>query len=59
MKNKYTSPEIQVVEFDTAEIMLTISGEQTGVGVGGGTVGNEAPDLTKRFKGEYWEHTWE
>lgn len=59
MKNKYTPPEIQDVEFDTSELMLTVSGEQTGVGVGGGTVGDEAPDLTNRFKGKHWEHTWE
>lgn len=58
MKKQYICPEVQSVEFDTSELMLTISGESTGAGVGGGSVGDENPDLTNGFDGKYWEHTW-
>ena len=58
MKKRYIAPITEVLEMETPQLMLTISGEQGGVGTGSGSAGNGTPDLVNNRRGR-WGNLWE
>ena len=58
MKKQYVMPVAEVVEIKSPQLMLSVSGEQSGVGKGDGSVGNNTPDLAKQKHGT-WGNLWE
>ena len=58
MSKQYIAPITEVVEIETPQLMLTISGEQDGVGTGSGSAGNGTPDLANDRRGR-WGNLWE
>ena len=59
MKKDYVIPVSNEVELYPEALMVTISGEQSGAGVGGGSTDDADPDLTRgkdfESEGGYWE----
>ena len=58
MKKQYIKPTIETVEVAHEVLMLTVSGEQDGVGTGKDPVGNETPSLSREHRGT-WGNLWE
>lgn len=57
MKKNYFNPNATFVEIEIDTVMNTVSGEKGGAGVGGGTAGNETPDISVEKRGE-WGNLW-
>ena len=57
MKKQYVAPIINIVEIEHEALMLTASSEQSNVGTGSGTAGNDTPDLSNRHRGT-WGNLW-
>ena len=57
MSKKNFKPEVVSVEFVSSPLMLIVSVETGGVGTGGGTAGDEHPDLAGKNRGE-WGNMW-
>ena len=57
MKKQYVTPIIDIVEIEHEALMLTASSEQSNVGTGSGTAGNDTPDLSNRHRGT-WGNLW-
>ena len=57
MKKQYTAPAIKVVTLLTPLLMAAISGEQSSVGTGNSSVGDNTPDLANRGRGD-WDYIW-
>ena len=57
MKEKYSIPQTVIVELHSEPLMSVTSGEQGGVGVGGGTAGDGNPDLSACRRG-VWGNLW-
>ena len=49
---------MEVVVFEYEALMLTASSEQSSVGTGSGTAGNDTPDLSNKRRGT-WGNLWE
>lgn len=58
MKKQYITPITEILEIESLQMMLTISGEQDETGLGNGSVGNNTPDLTNGRRGS-WGNLWE
>ena len=58
MSKQYIAPVVKVVEIETPQLMLTLSGELDGVGTGSGSAGNDTPDLANKRRGR-WGNLWE
>ena len=58
MKKQYVKPRFEIVEIEHEALLLTASGEQGNVGTGGGTAGNETPDLSNGHRGS-WGNLWD
>ena len=58
MKKQYVTPIIDIVDIEPESLMLTVSSEQTNVGTGNDTAGNDTPDLSNRHRGS-WGNLWE
>ena len=58
MKKQYVKPIMEVVVFEHEALMLTASSEQSSVGTGSGTAGNDTPDLSNKRRGT-WGNLWE
>ena len=57
MKKQYVTPIIDIVEIEHEALMLTASGEQSNVGTGSGTAGNDTPDLSNKRR-DTWGNLW-
>jgi len=57
MKKQYTAPTIKVVTLLTPLLMAAMSGEQSSVGTGNNSAGNNTPDLANRGRGD-WDYIW-
>lgn len=58
MKKQYVKPVIEAIEVEYESLMTTASGETTGAGTGGGTVGDETPGLSNSHRGS-WGSLWD
>ena len=59
MKKEYLSPLSIELQLYPESLMVTISGEQSVAGVGGGNAGDEDPDLTRGMDFESQDNYWE
>ena len=57
MKKNYMTPECVNIQLLSSPVMMVVSGEQGGTNIGGGTAGNETPDLSAG-KREDWGNLW-
>ena len=57
MKKIYSTPQIIEIELNSEPLMYVTSGEQAGVGVGGGSAGDKTPDLSAGRRGT-WGNLW-
>ena len=54
MKKEYVSPVAETIGLIAEPLMITVSGETTGAGVGNGPVGSGTPDLGPSRNGGIW-----
>ena len=59
MKKRYIAPQMEVLELETTQLMLTASGETGSAGTGGtvGGSGDGTPDLAPNRRGT-WGNLW-
>ena len=56
MKKYYVKPAIEAIEVQHEALMMTVSGEQSSVGTGNGTAGDDTPGLSNERRG--WGDLW-
>ena len=56
-RKTYIQPTIDVVEIEMESLMQTVSSEQGQAGTGSGPVGDETPDLARKYRGT-WGDLW-
>lgn len=56
-KKAYIQPAIEVVGIEMESLMQTVSSEQGQTGTGSGSVGDETPDLARKYRGT-WGDLW-
>ena len=54
MKKKYVSPVAETIGLIAEPLMIVVSGETTGAGVGNGFAGGGTPDLGPSRNGGIW-----
>jgi hypothetical protein len=54
MKKEYVSPVAETIGLIAEPLMITVSGETTGAGVGNSSVGSGTPDLGPSRNGGIW-----
>ena len=57
MKKRYITPQIEVLELETTQLMLTASGETSSSGTGSGSADDTSPDLATDRRGS-WGNLW-
>ena len=54
MKRYYTRPVAEPISLEAEPLMIVVSGETTGAGMGGGFAGGGTPDLGPSHNGGIW-----
>ena len=57
MKKRYITPQMEVLELETPQLMSATSGETGSVGTGGGSADDTSPDLATGRRGS-WGDLW-
>ena len=58
MKKRYITPQMEVLELETPQLMFTTSGETSSSGTGSGSADDTTPDLATGRRGA-WGNLWE